>query len=359
MVGSRGHGTLTNALLGSVSLGVLRHTTRPVLIVRGHTAKPLETRDAGRASPEPRIARPGRPRRRPGSCRRQALGSAHGERSRGSRGRAPLARGGGGARRVLARRELPLGRPDLPARQPAAARAADARAREGAAARALRHDARAEPDLRAHEPRDPRARPVRDLHRRAGPRRAGARRERVPRGHLLRDLLAGRAATRQGCGGSSGSSRSPAGSRATSRPRRPARSTRAASSATRSTHAYGAAFDNPDLLVCCVVGDGEAETGPLAGELALEQVPEREDRRRGAADPAPERLQDREPDRARPHPRGGAAVAASAATASSRSSSTAARAARRRSSCTSASRPRSTAASTRSRASRTRRASAA
>ncbi len=29
-------------------------------------------------------------------------------------------------------------------------------------------------------------------------------------------------------------------------------------------HAYGAAFDNPGLLVCCVVGDGEAETGPLA-----------------------------------------------------------------------------------------------
>jgi xylulose-5-phosphate/fructose-6-phosphate phosphoketolase len=29
-------------------------------------------------------------------------------------------------------------------------------------------------------------------------------------------------------------------------------------------HAYGAAFDNPDLLVGCIVGDGEAETGPLA-----------------------------------------------------------------------------------------------
>jgi xylulose-5-phosphate/fructose-6-phosphate phosphoketolase len=29
-------------------------------------------------------------------------------------------------------------------------------------------------------------------------------------------------------------------------------------------HAYGAAFDNPDLIVACVVGDGEAETGPLA-----------------------------------------------------------------------------------------------
>ncbi|MEU0486379.1 phosphoketolase family protein, partial [Streptosporangium sp. NPDC006013] len=29
--------------------------------------------------------------------------------------------------------------------------------------------------------------------------------------------------------------------------------------------AYGAAFDNPDLVVACVIGDGEAETGPLAG----------------------------------------------------------------------------------------------
>jgi len=28
------------------------------------------------------------------------------------------------------------------------------------------------------------------------------------------------------------------------------------------SHAYGAAFDNPDLIVACVVGDGEAETGP-------------------------------------------------------------------------------------------------
>ncbi len=30
------------------------------------------------------------------------------------------------------------------------------------------------------------------------------------------------------------------------------------------SHAYGAAFDNPDLLAVCVVGDGEAETGPAA-----------------------------------------------------------------------------------------------
>jgi xylulose-5-phosphate/fructose-6-phosphate phosphoketolase len=30
------------------------------------------------------------------------------------------------------------------------------------------------------------------------------------------------------------------------------------------SHAYGAAFDNPDFIVACVIGDGEAETGPLA-----------------------------------------------------------------------------------------------
>ncbi len=30
------------------------------------------------------------------------------------------------------------------------------------------------------------------------------------------------------------------------------------------SHAHGAAFDNPDLIVCCVIGDGEAETGALA-----------------------------------------------------------------------------------------------
>src|SRR5205807_7910755 len=32
------------------------------------------------------------------------------------------------------------------------------------------------------------------------------------------------------------------------------------------THAFGAAFDNPDLIVVAVVGDGEAETAPLRSE---------------------------------------------------------------------------------------------
>ena len=44
----------------------------------------------------------------------------------------------------------------------------------------------------------------------------------------------------------------------------PAASTKGANWATRLSHAYGAAFDNPNLIVACVVGDGEAETGPLA-----------------------------------------------------------------------------------------------
>ena len=35
------------------------------------------------------------------------------------------------------------------------------------------------------------------------------------------------------------------------------------------SHAYGAAFDNPDLIVACVVGDGEAETGAAGHQLAL------------------------------------------------------------------------------------------
>ena len=65
-------------------------------------------------------------------------------------------------------------------------------------------------------------------------------------------------------------------------------------------HAFGAAFDNPDLIVAAVVGDGEAETGPLEGSWKGVALPQPGARRRGAADPAPQRLQDRRPDRARP-----------------------------------------------------------
>ena len=83
-----------------------------------------------------------------------------------------------------------------------------------------------------------------------------------------------------------------------------ARSTRAASSATRWCTPTAPRSTTRTCSSLCVVGDGEAETGPLAAQLALQQVPQPGHRRRGAADPAPQRLQDRQPDRAGPDPRG-------------------------------------------------------
>ena len=67
------------------------------------------------------------------------------------------------------------------------------------------------------------------------------------------------------------------------------------------SHAFGAAFDNPDLIVNVVVGDGEAETGPLGDVLAFQQVSEPDPRRRRPAHPASERLQDRQSHAAGPH----------------------------------------------------------
>jgi len=63
-------------------------------------------------------------------------------------------------------------------------------------------------------------------------------------------------------------------------------------------HAYGAAFDNPDLIVACVVGDGEAETGPLAASWHCNSFLNPASWCR-AAHPASQRLQDRQSD----HPR--------------------------------------------------------
>ena len=67
------------------------------------------------------------------------------------------------------------------------------------------------------------------------------------------------------------------------------------------SHAYGAVFDNPDLIAACVIGDGEAETGTARDQLAFQQIPQSGQRRRGPADPASQRLQDRQSDRARAH----------------------------------------------------------
>jgi len=52
------------------------------------------------------------------------------------------------------------------------------------------------------------------------------------------------------------------------RRRRPVRFTKAANWAIRSAMAFGAAFDNPDLIVACVVGDGESRDRSLGDRLA-------------------------------------------------------------------------------------------
>ena len=68
-------------------------------------------------------------------------------------------------------------------------------------------------------------------------------------------------------------------------------------------HAFGAAFDNPDLIVACVVGDGEAETCPLEGSWKSINFLNPVARRRGASDPASERLQNFRADGASAHQR--------------------------------------------------------
>jgi xylulose-5-phosphate/fructose-6-phosphate phosphoketolase len=67
------------------------------------------------------------------------------------------------------------------------------------------------------------------------------------------------------------------------------------------SHAFGAAFDNPDLIVACVVGDGESETGPLATSWQSNKVTRPDYRRSRPADPAPQWIQDQQPDHTRAH----------------------------------------------------------
>ena len=62
------------------------------------------------------------------------------------------------------------------------------------------------------------------------------------------------------------------------------------------SHAFGAVFDNPNLVVACVIGDGEAETGPLATAWHSNKFLNPDQRRRCPADSSSQRIQDREPD---------------------------------------------------------------
>ena len=181
-------------------------------------------------------------------------------------------------------------------------------AREATAARALGHHPGPELPLRPPQPRDHGARPGDDLRHRPRPRRARA----------WSPPPTSRAPTPRSTRRQPRRARAAAAVHAVLLPRRhpqPRRPRRRPGSIHEGgelgyalSHAYGAAFDNPDLVVAAVVGDGEAETGPLATSWHSHQVPRPTPRRRGAADPAPQRLQDRQPHRARADPRGRAAA---------------------------------------------------
>ena len=101
--------------------------------------------------------------------------------------------------------------------------------------------------------------------------------------------------TKRECAACSSSSAFPAASRATPRRRRPDRSMKAASSDIRSRTPMARRSTTPTSIVACVVGDGEAETGPLATSWHSNKFLNPGARRRGSADPASQRLQDRQP----------------------------------------------------------------
>ena len=112
--------------------------------------------------------------------------------------------------------------------------------------------------------RDQAARPEHDLHHRPRPRRAGPGRQRLSGGHLQRGLSEHLARTRRACSASSSNFPFPGGIPSHVAPETPGSIHEGGELGYALSHAYGAAFDNPDLIVACVVGDGEAETGPLA-----------------------------------------------------------------------------------------------
>ncbi len=201
----------------------------------------------------------------------------------------------------MARCQLPVGRPDLPDREPAPARAPRSRAREAAPARPLRHRARPEPDLRPHEPGHPRARRQGHLHHRARARRPRPRGERVSRGPLQRGLPR----RQRGRGGHAPPVPPVLVPRRDPEPRR----SRDARVDPRGRRARLLARARLRRRVRQPRPPGRVRRRRRRGrdrrardELALEQVPEPSERRRRPPHPPPERLQDRQPDGARPDP---------------------------------------------------------
>ena len=195
----------------------------------------------------------------------------------------------------MARCQLPVGGADLPARQPAAGRTPPPGARQAAAARPLGHHARPQPDLRAPQPRHPEPGPERHLRLRPRPRRARDGGQHLPGGDLQR-ALPGDHPGHRGDGpavqavllprrhplarGPGDARLHPRGRRARLRPEPRLRG--------------GVRQSGPDRGLRHRRRRGRDRAA--GRQLALGQVPQPGHRRRGAAGPAPERLQDRQPD---------------------------------------------------------------
>src|SRR5687767_13729800 len=164
---------------------------------------------------------------------------------------------------MVAGRQLPCRRTDLLDGQSAAARRSRAGARQASSAGPLGHDTGFELPLRAPQSSDHAARPRHDLHHRAGSRRTIFSGCCVARGHLLRGLS--QYHSRRGRMKRLFTQFSfPCGIPSHVAPETPGSIHEGGELGYALSHAYGAAFDNPDLIVACIVGDGEAETGSLA-----------------------------------------------------------------------------------------------
>ena len=185
-------------------------------------------------------------------------------------------------------------------------RAAQARAHQAAAARPLGHVAGPEHALRPPQPGHQARRPEHDLHHRPGPRRAVAGRPRLPGRHLQRGLPEHQPGRR----GDEAAVQAVQLPRRHPQPRRPGdarQHPRGRRTRLRPEPRLRGRLRQPGPDRRLRRRRRRGRDRPARHRLARQQVPQPGPRRLRAADPAPQRLQDRQPLLPRPHPEGRAA----------------------------------------------------
>jgi hypothetical protein len=198
---------------------------------------------------------------------------------------------------VLAGRQLSVSRANLSVRQPPPEGAAEGGTRQAQAARPLGHNSRPQLHLRAPQSPHQEKRPVGAVHRGPGPRRARTGGKHVPRRHVQR-ALHGRLAGR---GGNEASLQAVLISRRHPEPRRTGDAgldPRRRGARLQLVARVRCGLRQPRTARCMRDWRRRGRNRTACDQLALEQVPQPGNRRRRAADPPPERLQDRKPERA-------------------------------------------------------------